>query len=44
MWICSLLGVQNVADVVRRGKLRWCGHLERRSVEHWMAGYRPVER
>ena len=28
----SLLGVQSVADVVRRGRLRWFGHLERRSV------------
>ena len=27
----SLLGVQSVADVVRCGRLRWFGHLERRS-------------
>ena len=38
----SLLGVQSVADVVRRGRLRWFGHLERRSVDDWVSG--PVER
>ena len=35
----SLLGV---ADVVRRGRFRWFGHLERIGV--WMIGYWPVER
>ena len=28
----SLLGFQSVADVVRLGRFRWFGHLERRSV------------
>ena len=37
----SLLGIQSVADVVRCGRLRWFGHLERRSV---MIGFRLVER
>ena len=32
----SLLGVQSVADVVRRGRLRWFGHLERRRVDDWV--------
>ena len=31
----SLLGVQSVADVVRHGRLRWFGHLERRNVDDW---------
>ena len=31
--ICSLFGIQNVADVARRDRLRWFGHLERRSVD-----------
>ena len=31
----SLLGVQSVAEVVRRGRLRWFGHLERRSGDQW---------
>ena len=36
----SLLGVQSVADVVRHGRLRWLGHLERRSVDDWMSACR----
>ena len=39
----SLLGVQSVANVVRRGRLRWFGHLERRSVDGWMSACRKVE-
>ena len=35
--LCSLLGVQSVADVVR-----WFRHLDRIGV--WMIGYWPVER
>ena len=31
MWICSLLGVQSVDEVVRQGRLRWFGHVERKS-------------
>ena len=47
-WMCrvdlySLLGVQSVADVVRRGRLRWFGHLERRSVDDWVLACRKVE-
>ena len=29
----SLLGIQSVVDVVRRGRLRWFEHLEHRSVD-----------
>ena len=29
-------------DVVGRGRLRWFGHLERRSVDDWV--HRPVGR
>ena len=39
----SLLGVQSVADVVRRGGFRWFGHLERRSVDDWVSACRKVE-
>ena len=39
----SLLGIQSVADVVRRGRLRWFGHLERRSVDDWVSACRKVE-
>ena len=27
----SLLGVQSVAEVARRGRMRWFGHVERKS-------------
>ena len=33
----SLLGVQSVADVVRHGRLRWLGHLERKGVDDWVS-------
>ena len=36
----SLLGMQSEADVVRRGRLRWFGHLERRSVDDWVSACR----
>ena len=36
----SLLGMQNVADVVRHGRLRWFNHLERRSVDDWVSACR----
>ena len=36
----SLLGVQSV---VRRGGLRWYGHLERRSVDDWVSPCKKVE-
>ena len=39
----SLLGEQNVADVARRGRLRWFGHLERESVDDWVSDCRKME-
>ena len=36
----SLLGVRSMADVVRRGRLRWFGHLELRSVDDWVSACR----
>ena len=36
----SVLGVQSVANVVRRGRLRWFGYLERKGVELWIIGCR----
>ena len=34
------LDLENVTDVVRRGRLRWFGHLE---CKMWMTGYLLVE-
>ena len=35
--LCNLLGINCVADVVRQGRLRWFGHLERKSVDDWVS-------
>ena len=44
MWILhNLLGVQSVDEVVRRGRLSWFGHLERKSVDDWVLVCRKVE-
>ena len=42
MWICTLLGVQSVDEVVRRGRLRWFGHVERKSGDDWVSTCRNV--
>ena len=31
------LGVEGIADVVRRGRLRWFGHLERKGSNDWVS-------
>ena len=33
----SLLGVQGINEVVRRGRLRWFGHVERKSEDDWVS-------
>ena len=40
--LCNLLGINCVADVVRRGRLRWFGHLERKSVDDWVSSCRRL--
>ena len=32
----SLLGVQSVAEVVRQSRLRWFGHVQRKSEDDWV--------
>src|SRR5664279_4197448 len=39
----SCLDVEAVSDVVRRGRLRWFGHLERKSHDDWMSACRDLE-
>ena len=41
-FLCSLLGVENVAEVVRRGRLRWFGHVECKSGDDWVSACRNV--
>ena len=38
----SFLGVQSVDEVVRRGRLRWFGHVERKSGDDWVSACRNV--
>ena len=38
----SLLGVQSVDEVVRRGRLRWFGHVEGKSGDDWVSACRNV--
>ena len=38
----SLFGVQSTAEVVRHGRLRWFGHVERKSGDHLVSACRNV--
>ncbi len=37
------LGVESVVEVMRRGRLRWFGHVERKEVEDWVSACRNFE-
>ena len=41
--LCRRLGVEEVADVVRRGRLRWFEHLERKNSDDWVSACRDFE-
>ena len=40
--IIIIIIINCVADVVRRGRLRWFGHLERKSVDDWVSACRGL--
>ena len=40
--LCIFLGINCVADVVRRGRMRWFGHLEHKSVDDWVSACRRL--
>ena len=31
------LGIEGVVEVMRRGRLRWFGHVEQKKVDDWMS-------
>jgi len=37
------LGIVSVADVVRKGRLLWYRHVERKNVEDWVSKCRRLE-
>jgi hypothetical protein len=37
------LGIECVTDVLRRGRLRWFGHLERKEVDDWVSSCRKFD-
>ena len=39
MWICTVFWVY---EVVRLGRLRWFGHVERKSGDDWVSACRNV--
>jgi len=41
--LLSRVGVESVGDVVRHGRLRWFGHVERKSEEDWIKRCLEVE-
>ena len=40
--LCNLLGINCVANVVRRGRLKWFGHLKPKSVDDWVSACRGL--
>jgi len=43
MELYNRLDVEMVSDVVRRGRLRWFGHVERKSHDDWVSACRDLE-
>ena len=41
--LCSRLGIQCVAEVVRHGRFRWFGNLECRKEDDWVSSCRDME-
>jgi len=37
------LGIEGIAGVMRRGRLRWFGHIERKDKEDWVSKCRSLE-
>ena len=37
------LGIEGVVEVMRRGRLRWFGHVERMEVDDWVSACRNLK-
>ena len=37
------LGIESIADVVRRSRLRWFGHVERLNADNWVSACREIQ-
>ena len=37
------LGIEDMVEVMRRGRLRWFGHVERKEVDDWVSACRNLE-
>ena len=40
--LLSRLGIESVSDVVRRGRLRWFEHVERKEPDDWESACRSM--
>ena len=40
---CKVLGIESITSVMRRGRLRWYGHVERKPSKEWSSKCRYVE-
>ena len=41
--LLSRLDIESVSVVVRRGRLRWFGHVERKQTDDWVSACRHIE-
>src|SRR6266496_1083474 len=41
--LLSRLGIVSVVEIVKKDRLRWFGHVERKMAEDWISKYRELE-
>ena len=40
--LLSRIGIESISDVVRRGRLRWFGHVEHKEPDDWVSACRSM--
>ena len=40
--LLSRLGIESISAIVRRGRLRWFGHVERKEPDDWVSACRSM--